>query len=180
MKKPTRATPEQIELATRLRMAFALVTRAQRQEVQGRLTPVQLSALHKVDMYGPLRLGDLAAHEQVAGPTMTRVVTSLDALGLVKREVDPTSARCSLVTITRLGRQQLDAVRRDRSDHLSCQLAKLTPEHQRILADALPALEALVDAVLPGDEMWPREVERARLAQRRPRAAARKNGRSSD
>ncbi len=169
MKKAARVTAQQIELATRLRMAFALVTRAQRQGVQGRLTPVQLSALHKVDMYGPLRLGDLAAHEQVAGPTMTRVVSSLDALGLVTRAIDPTSARCSLVTITRVGRKQLDAVRRDRSDHLSCQLAKLPPEHQRALADALPALEALVDAVLPGDEMWPREVERARLAARSKR-----------
>lgn len=170
MKKPAKVTAAQIELATRLRIAFALVTRAQRQEVPGRLTPVQLSALHKVDMHGPLRLGDLAAREQVAGPTMSRVVAQLEALGMVRREVDPTSARCSLVVMTVAGRERLDAVRRDRNDQMTCRLAQLAPEHQRALAEALPAIEALVEAVLPGDDVWRREVERVQLAQRRRRA----------
>jgi hypothetical protein len=95
---------------------------------------------------------------------MTRVVGSLEEARLVNREVDPTSARCSLVTITRAGRQQLDAARRDHTDYMSCRLAKLAPDHQRALADALPALEAIVEVVLPGEDVGPREIERTRRA----------------
>ncbi|HEY3594815.1 MAG TPA: MarR family transcriptional regulator [Polyangiaceae bacterium] len=171
MNRLARVTPEQIELASRLRIAFALVTRAQRQQVRGKLTPVQLSALHKVEVYGPMRLGDLAAREQVAGPTMSRVVASLESAGLIRRDIDPTSARCSLVTVSRAGRQQLDAARRDHNDHMSCRLATLTAEHQRALSEALPALEALVEAVFPGEDAGPREIERSRRARRMRKGA---------
>ncbi len=163
-KREPRATDEQVEAATRLRIAFALITRAQRQQVRGALTPVQLSALHKVELHGPLRLGDLALREQVAGPTMSRVVATLEDGGLVSRAIDPTSARCSLVTVTRKGRQQIDAARRDHTDFMACRLAKLTPAHQRALAAALPALEALVEVVLPGEDTGTREIERVRRA----------------
>ena len=168
MKKGGRVTPRQIELATRLRIAFALVTRAQRQQVRGALTSVQLSALHKVDMRGPIRLGDLAGCEQVASPTMTRVVASLECAGLVRRTIDPSNARCSLVTISKAGREQLDTARRDHTDYISCRLSTLSLQHQRALGDALPALDALVEAVLPGDDVASREIERSRNA-RHPR-----------
>ena len=159
-----RAIPERdlVELAAKLRIALALVTRSQRQDVPGKLTAVQLSALYKVELYGPLRLGDLAAREQVAAPTMSRVVGSLASAGLLTRRTDPTSARCSLVTITKAGRKQIDAVRLDRTDVMTCRIAKLSPLHQRALASALPALEALVEMSMPG--IAEREVERTRRA----------------
>ncbi len=166
MKPPTRATVEQLEVATRLRIAFALVTRAQRQQVRAGLTPVQLSALHKVELFGPLRLGDLALREQVAGPTMSRVVASLEDAGFVSRAIDPTSARCSLVAVTRKGRARIDAARRDHTDFMARRVAQLTPDHQQALAAALPALEALVEAVLPGEDTGPREIERVRRARK--------------
>jgi DNA-binding MarR family transcriptional regulator len=157
-------TTDDVELATRLRIAFALVSRAERQNVPDRLTPVQLSALYKVDVHGPLRLGDLAAREQVAGPTMCRVVASLEAAGLVTRDTDPTSARCSLVAVTPAGRDQIDVVRRDRTDFMACRLAKLPPRQHRALVLALPAIEALVEPVVPGEDIRPREIERTRRA----------------
>jgi DNA-binding MarR family transcriptional regulator len=142
-----RAIPERdlVELAAKLRIALALLTRCQRQDVPGKLTAVQLSALCKVDVHGPLRLGDLAAREQVAASTMSRVVGALSTAGLITRRTDPASARCSLVTITQAGRKQIDAVRLDRTDLMTCRLSKLSPAHQRALASALPALEALVE-----------------------------------
>ena len=157
-----------VELAAKLRIVFALVTRAQRKDVPGKLTAVQLSALYKVELFGPLRLGDLASKEQVAGPTMSRVVAGLESAGLVRRGTDPTSARCSLVTITAAGRRQIDAVRRDRTDVMTCRLAKLGREHQRGLAAALPALEALAEVATPG--IAQRETERTRRARGLPRA----------
>ncbi|MEP6653937.1 MAG: MarR family transcriptional regulator [Myxococcales bacterium] len=151
-----------VALAAKLRIAFALVTRAQRKDVPGKLTAVQLSALYKLDVYGPLRIGDLAGREQVAPPTMSRVVASLQAAGMVKRRSDPISARSSLITITSKGRRQIDAVRCDRTDVMTCRLTKLAPRHQRALAAALPALEALAEHVTPG--VAERELERTRRA----------------
>jgi DNA-binding MarR family transcriptional regulator len=130
--------------------------------VPGKLTAVQLSALYKVDVYGPLRLGDLAAREQVAPPTMSRVVASLMAAGLVRRRHDPASARSSLISTTARGRRQIDVVRRDRTDVMTCRLTKLAPDHQRALAAALPALEALAEHATPG--VARREIERTRRA----------------
>ncbi|MEO5766933.1 MAG: MarR family transcriptional regulator [Polyangia bacterium] len=151
-----------VALAAKLRIAFALITRAQRKDVPGKLTGVQLSALYKVDVYGPLRLGDLAGREQVAPPTMSRVVASLQEAGMLRRRSDPISARSSLITITSKGRRQIDAIRCDRTDVMTCRLSKLAPRHQRALAAALPALEALADHVTPG--VAERELERTRRA----------------
>lgn len=151
-----------VALAVKLRIVFALVTRAQRQDVPGKLTAVQLSALYKVDVFGPLRLGDLALREQVAPSTMSRVVRSLEVAGLVRRRSDPASARSSLITITATGHRQIDAVRRDRTDVMTCRLTKLAPDHQRALAAALPALEALAEHATPG--IAKREIERTRRA----------------
>jgi DNA-binding MarR family transcriptional regulator len=164
-------TPELIDLAMRLRIAVALLARAQRQDVPELLTPVQTSALYKVEFYGPIRVGDLAAREQVAGPTMSRVVTSLENAGFVTREPDPTSARSSQVTITASGRKQIDAVRRDRTHLMARRLAALDPAHRSALQVALPAIEALVESVTPEAGLVRREMERSQRATgaRRPR-----------
>lgn len=165
--EPPRPAPpglDVLDLATRLRIAFALIARAQRRDVPERLTPVQTSALYKVETYGPIRVGDLAACEQVAGPTMCRVVTSLERTGLVTRAQDPTSARSSCVTITAAGRRQIDAVRRDRTHVLARRLAELKPDHLRALSEALPAIEALVASVTPETGLALREMQRTRRA----------------
>ncbi|MEO5731113.1 MAG: MarR family transcriptional regulator [Byssovorax sp.] len=173
MTKPPRTakmTPELIELAMRLRIAFALIARAQRRDVPEQLTPVQISALCKVELHGPIRLGDLAAHEQVAGPTMCRVVTSLENSGFVTRETDPTSARSSQVAITTSGRKQIDVVRRDRTHVMARRLSALSAEHRSALAAALPAIEALVESVEPNTGLALRELERSQRAARARRS----------
>ncbi len=163
-------TPELMELAMRLRIAFAMIVRAQRQEVPERLTPVQIAALHKIECFGPVRLGELAASEQVAGPTMTRVVASLEEGELVTRRPDPTSGRCTWLTITARGRKQIDAVRRDRTNVLARRLAALTPDQRAALVVALPAIEALV-ALDPDAALAQREIERTKRATRGKRPA---------
>jgi DNA-binding MarR family transcriptional regulator len=168
MPKPpaVKMTPELIDLAMRLRIAIALIARAQRQDVPEQLTPVQTSALYKVELHGPIRVGDLAACEQVAGPTMCRVVTSLENGGFVTRETDPTSARSSRVRITASGRKKIDAVRRDRTHVMARRLTGLSAEHRSALAAALPAIEALVESVTPDAGLARREMEHAQRATR--------------
>lgn len=52
------------------------------------LTPTQLSALYAVDVWGPLRLGELGTVEGIAAPTLTRLVDHLEGRELVRRERD--------------------------------------------------------------------------------------------
>lgn len=53
----------------------------------------------------PLRIGQIAAQMQVAGPHATRHVQALERRGLVERVTDPHDQRARLITLTAQGRQ---------------------------------------------------------------------------
>src|ERR1700747_3152014 len=88
---------------TRLRVAIARLSRRLRRHDLAGLTPPQLAALSTVERAGPLRLGDLAAAEGIAPSTLTRLVTALEEMGLVRRHADPRDARASTLVITPRG-----------------------------------------------------------------------------
>ena len=67
------------------------------------LTPARLSALSVLVFGGPRTMTALAAAEDVAAPTMTRIVDGLVGLGLAAREQHPDSARKILVRATEEG-----------------------------------------------------------------------------
>ena len=134
-----------VELAGRLRVAVGLLVRRLRQRDPGHLSPAQLSALVTVEAAGPIRNGDLAARENVAAPTMTRMVGAMEEAGLVNRGPDPSDARGSLVSLAPGGAAALRALRRERNNLLIEKLAALSPEQRAALEAALPALEALRD-----------------------------------
>jgi DNA-binding MarR family transcriptional regulator len=133
------------ELAGRLRVAVGLLVRRLRQRDPGHLSTAQLSALITVEASGPMRSGDLAARENVAAPTMTRLIGVMADAGLVTRGPDPSDARGSLVALAPGGAAALAAVRRERNNILSRRIAALPAEQRAALAAALPALEALLD-----------------------------------
>jgi DNA-binding MarR family transcriptional regulator len=133
------------ELAGRLRVAVGLLVRRLRQRDPGHLSPAQLSALVTVEASGPMRLGDLAARENIAAPTVTRMVGAMQDAGLVSRRPDPSDARGSLVSLAPGGVAALDALRRERNNILIQRLAALPAERRAALETALPALEALLD-----------------------------------
>src|SRR6478752_7380496 len=60
------------------------------------LTPARLSALSVLVFGGPCSLGRLAKAEDVAGPTMTRIVDGLVDLGLAERKPHPDGANMVL------------------------------------------------------------------------------------
>jgi DNA-binding MarR family transcriptional regulator len=139
------------ELAGRLRLAVSRLGRRLRQQQVGGLTPSQLSALSTVDQHGPIRLGDLACRERVSPPTLTRCVSSLEALDLLERQPDPDDRRSALMAVSDSGRKLLADLRRERTARLSCAIGALDADDRRALADALPVLERLV-----ADEAEPR------------------------
>src|SRR6185503_10469567 len=71
--------------AGRLYLALGRITRVLRREASSPIGHGALSALVTLSQQGPMRLGELAAQEGVAAPSMTRIVASLEQAALVRR-----------------------------------------------------------------------------------------------
>ena len=129
--------------ADRLRRAVTLLHRRLRQLGNDELTLTQGSALASIVRRGPLTLGELAACENVAPPTVTKAVAVLEDLGFVTREIDPDDRRVTRVSGTADGRRHLHDVVSVRTAWLEGRLADLEPEERTRLLDALEVLESL-------------------------------------
>ncbi len=110
------------------------------------LSATHLAALATLDRHGPLPLGELAALEKVAPPSMTRVVSRLAEEGLVDRERKPGDRRLVVITITGPGRALLAADRRRRDEWLSARLVELPDDDLAALAAVIPVLDRLAGA----------------------------------
>jgi DNA-binding MarR family transcriptional regulator len=137
------ATERSVETAARLRLVMMRLARALRKQGSTVLSPSQVSALASVDEFGPLRISALAALESVGAPVATRVVASLEDLGLLKRTEDPDDKRASLVELSHHGRDVLAALWSERTIGLSSRMERLTPAERTRVELALPALEKL-------------------------------------
>ena len=134
------------ELTSRLRLVVARLNRRLRQEAgSADVSPSQLAALGTVERRGPLTLGELAAHERVQPPTMTRIVAALEVAGLVTRTVDPTDRRVARVAISAAGLRFLDKHRSRRNAYLARRLRTLSPAELATVERALPLLERLIE-----------------------------------
>ncbi len=138
------AHPAVPEIAERLRHSVTRLARLLRQQDEGGFGATLTAALASVKNRGPLTLGELAACEQVAPPTMTKVVEKLEAQGFVTRRVDPLDRRVSRVTVTAAGRRHLDATRQRRTAWLAGRLDHLPAEQLERLMEALDVLETLI------------------------------------
>ncbi|MEY9953969.1 MarR family winged helix-turn-helix transcriptional regulator [Leifsonia sp. EB34] len=135
-----RPTTGDDDVAGRLALAVGRLNRRIRSATGG-LSHGQLSALSTIVRRGPLRPSEIAAIEIVAAPTITRVVSDLEAKGLVTRNPDPADGRSFFVTGTQAGNDLLLAARSDRARAVAAILAELAPEDVEALRAALPALE---------------------------------------
>lgn len=137
------------ELAGQLRVVVARLARILRQQDQSGMSPTLLAALATVARVGPLTFGELAAHEQVTAPTITKAVRKLEAEGLVARRPDPDDGRVWRVAVTAAGRRRLDQNRRRRTAWLATRLGELAPDDIARLAAAVDVLEGLTNAEAP-------------------------------
>jgi DNA-binding MarR family transcriptional regulator len=144
-----RTAPDPAEVAGRLRLPVTRLARILRQQDQLGLTPTMTAALATIGREGPLTLGALAASEQVSPPTITRVVSKLEAAGLVRRRPDRADGRVTRVELSAAGRRQLEAGRIRRTAWLSTRLRDLPPEDLVRLEQAAAVLERLTSAPAP-------------------------------
>ncbi len=116
--------------------AIHLLRRLRRTDADAGLTGPQASALSVLVFGGPAKLTDLAAAEQVRAPTMSRLVSDLEVLGLVERRAAAGDRRAVLVAATDRGRALLDEARAARLGALTASVAQRTPEERALLATA--------------------------------------------
>ncbi|MFL6077387.1 MAG: MarR family winged helix-turn-helix transcriptional regulator [Mycobacteriales bacterium] len=134
-------------LASALRITVARLNRRLRSQRTGHdLTLTQSSALGALHRHGPLTLSELAAHEKVQPPSMTRVVNGLAERSLVTRTPHPTDGRQALLSVSEEGEALIRADRRKKEAWLARRLAELTPAERQILKQAAPILERLAGA----------------------------------
>ncbi|TMD95916.1 MAG: MarR family transcriptional regulator [Chloroflexi bacterium] len=143
-------TPTRAELATRARLVVLRLARRLRRTADGGLTATQLSALATIESRGPLRLGDLAAAEGIAPPTVSRLVDHLEGAGLVRRQTDARDGRSFLVALTPAGMALLAELRSTGTRLLDRAMASLGEDDQATLVAAVPVLERLLDALGEG------------------------------
>src|SRR5882672_174245 len=105
------------------------------------LTGPRASALSVIVFRGPIAMGALADAEQVRAPTMTRLVTSLENAGLVRRVSDRADGRVQLVKATAAGKRLLQKGRARRVERLMQGVAQLSVDDQRVLARAADLME---------------------------------------
>jgi DNA-binding MarR family transcriptional regulator len=120
-----------------------LTRRLRAQRPTDGLSLTQLSALVTIWRDGPLTAGDLAAREGVKPPSATRVLASLESLGLVSRTSDPTDGRQVRLSATEAGAERVAEDLRARDVWLSQQLAGLTGEERDLLHRAAVVLDSL-------------------------------------
>lgn len=130
-------------LASQLRLAVLRLSRRLRQQAVGDITPSQLSALASVAKHGELSLGELAALERIAPPSMTRIAARLEEQGLVHRRSDDADRRVARIVISDAGTAVLDETRNRRDAYLAVRIQELTDDERRTLAQAIPLLERL-------------------------------------
>jgi DNA-binding MarR family transcriptional regulator len=75
-------------MAAHLRVGATRLARLLRRQGDTGLSPSQISALTSIERHGPMTLGQLADHERVAPPSITRVVDKLVERGLVVLDDD--------------------------------------------------------------------------------------------
>jgi len=139
---PIAGSPEAV--ADRLHSAaIHLLRRLRREDDASGISAPRLSALSVLVFGGPRTIGELAKVEQVRVPTMSRLVATLEADGLLRRVLDASDRRVVRVEATTAGRTLLHAGQRRRVAALAADVARLTATERQAILKVIPLLEKL-------------------------------------
>ncbi len=144
MNEPTTTTGS--GLAEELRITVARLSRRMRRQAGSDLSDLsvtQFSALAVLERHGEMTPTELAEHEHVKPPSMTRTVAALEVAGLVARRPHATDRRQVVLALTDSGHALLREHRRRREAWLARRLAELTEEELAVLERAAPILDRL-------------------------------------
>jgi DNA-binding MarR family transcriptional regulator len=139
--------PTDTALASELRTTvMRLARRLRNQRADSTLGLSQIAALGTLMRHGPLTPSELAAHERVQPPSMTRMIGKLEDAGLVTRTDHPTDGRQVLVAVSAEGRAMIKADRARRDAWLAQRMRDLPPDDLDVLRRAAEILGRLADS----------------------------------
>jgi DNA-binding MarR family transcriptional regulator len=130
-------------------IALHLLRGLRRQDDALAVGPARLSAL-SVLLSGPKTMSELAEAEQVRLPTMTRIVSGLEGLGLARRVPHPSDRRSVRVEMTESGAETIARGRTLRVERLARSLRALDEAELARVEEALDVLERVTLEVLRG------------------------------
>ena len=143
-----RSSRKAVETAERLRRTIGRLGRTLRlTHEDGSLSPSQREVLSAIVRLGPLRLAELAADEGINATMLSRIVANLESAQLVTRSSDSADARVIHLSPTAAGRALYQEMRDERTDALLYAMAQLSADERRLVNDALPVLESLVESL---------------------------------
>jgi len=103
----------------------------------------QLAALRSLERHGSMTPRELAEHEKVQPPSMTKILARLEVTGYIVREPHPNDRRQVTVRPSPSGLALLADDRRRRDAWIAQRMRNLEPEEVAALRAALPVLEKL-------------------------------------
>src|SRR3954453_5576682 len=123
---PAAATRPDAALAGSLRDALGRLARRLRAErAATELSLGQWAALRTLERHGPMTPSELAAHEKVQPPSMTKILARLEGHDYITRTPDPEDRRQVMVAASAAGRALLADDRRRKDRWLSQRLTTL-------------------------------------------------------
>jgi DNA-binding MarR family transcriptional regulator len=143
--EPTKTPVRPAELAGQLRVAVWRAARRMRHVSDLEISPTLHAALGTVETHGPITAGQLAKHEHVRKPTMTRTIRELVDRGLIERLPDPLDGRITWLQTTPAGKTLVHNARRRTDVFLTKRLQRLSPEDRETLQRAAEILEGLAE-----------------------------------
>jgi DNA-binding MarR family transcriptional regulator len=147
--KPIESDAALRETATRLRVGIgAFKRRTQVSLAEGDLAAPQLTALYRLERFGPVTTAELARREQITPQAMGATIASLEERGLVSRHPDPVDGRRSMLSLTPTGRAAIGSGRSAVVDKIAAVLAESFTREEIATLDAAAALiERLAELV---------------------------------
>jgi DNA-binding MarR family transcriptional regulator len=124
--------------------AIHLLRRVARDDPKAGTSPARLSALSVLVFAGPRTVSELASMERVKVPTMSRLVTGMEAEGLVRRARSGTDGRSVVLHATAKGRRVLDRARELRLSALEGLLSRASAEELATVRAAATIVDRLV------------------------------------
>lgn len=134
-------------LANDLVLAAIRLTRQLRAaDKLAKMSGPQASALAVIVYAGSIRISDLAALEQVRGPTIVQLVNHLEEAGLAERQGDDKDRRVSWVSATLKGKRLLQEGQDRRIAPLAARIEQLSEADRTILLRAITLIQTLSQA----------------------------------
>ena len=118
--------------------------RLQQLPVEPGVTMPEMTALVRLDRFGPQTGSELAKAEQISPQSMGATIAAPEAYAMVQRAADPTDGRRVLWSLTEAGREVVLRKRGVRTAQVAAALASLDAADVKAIEGAIAAMERLV------------------------------------